>query len=98
MNNDAPEVKDTTETESVTLTKEELARLLAEAVAAAKPEAGHRAWATKPVPSAMTQFTEWIAREYPELELDPTDGREQRLVMIASKAYRYFQGSDLRVR
>jgi hypothetical protein len=38
----------------------------------------------------MTGFATWIAREFPELgPIDP------RLVTIASKAYRYFQASDL---
>jgi hypothetical protein len=50
----------------------------------------YRAYITKPVPSAMTGFTAWIAREFPEFgELDP------RLVTVASKCYRHFQKSDL---
>jgi hypothetical protein len=45
----------------------------------------------------MAQFARWIEREYPELgAVDPK--RDARLVMIASKAYRAFQGSDMRVR
>jgi hypothetical protein len=63
----------------------------------ARSESGHRAWATKEIPSAMAQFARWIEREYPELgAVDPK--RDARLVMIASKAYRAFQGSDMRVR
>jgi len=56
---------------------------------------GHRQWAAKPIPSAMAYFTRWIAREFPELDIDPEDDVNQRLVTIASKAYGYFQGSDL---
>ena len=40
--------------------------------------------------TGMTGFTAWIEREFPEFgEVDP------RLVTVASKAYRYFQSSDL---
>jgi len=56
---------------------------------------GHRAWATKAITPAMVKFTQWIAREYPELEVDPDDEDTMRLVMIASKAYGFFQSSDL---
>jgi hypothetical protein len=38
----------------------------------------------------MASFAKWISREYPEFgEVDA------RLVTVASKAYRYFQASDL---
>jgi len=66
-------------------------------------EKGHRAYATKDVPRAMIQFAKWIAREFPELkvELDEKTGRAtdgtERLVTIASKAYKAFQASDLNV-
>jgi hypothetical protein len=52
---------------------------------------GHRMWATKEIPGAMLRFTKWINREFPEFggDVDP------RVVMVASKAYRYFQNSDL---
>jgi hypothetical protein len=70
---------------------------LALALAKATPvrESGHRAWATKDVPRAMVQFARWIAREYPDLY--PDGEVDARLVMIASKAYRFFQSSDLNV-
>jgi hypothetical protein len=54
---------------------------------------GYRAWATKPITSAMVGFTAWIAEAYPELDVDPDSEREMRLVMIASKAYNYYQSS-----
>jgi hypothetical protein len=63
----------------------------------AKPKServtGYRAWATKPITSAMVGFTAWIAEAYPELDVDPNSDREMRLVMIASKAYGFYQGS-----
>lgn len=66
------------------------------AAAAKEPRVlGHKAYATKAVPGAMVQFTEWIAREYPELKVDKTKDRDRRLIMIASKAYTFFQKSDL---
>lgn len=38
----------------------------------------------------MTEFATWIEREFPEF------GKvDARLVTVASKAYRYFQSSDL---
>jgi len=58
---------------------------------------GAQQWAAKPIPRAMVQFTQWIAREYPGLEIDPSDDATMRIVMIASKAYGYFQSSDLNV-
>jgi hypothetical protein len=65
----------------------------AKAKAATPRVTGHRQWANKPVPQAMLQFSQWIAREFPEIaQIDP------RLVMIASKAYGAFQKSDMRVR
>jgi hypothetical protein len=54
---------------------------------------GYRAWATKPITSAMIGFTAWIAEAYPELEVDPDSDRDMRLVMIASKAYSYYQAT-----
>jgi len=83
--------------------KDALAAALAAELAKrpAKPESGYRAWATKDVPSAMVYFAKWISREFPELgiELNPETGRAdeklERLVTIASKAYKYFQASDL---
>jgi len=73
--------------------KDALAAALAAKLAeAAKPVkvTGHRAYATKEIPSAMVGFTKWIEREFPEIEnVDP------RLVTIASKCYKYFQSSDL---
>jgi hypothetical protein len=64
------------------------------AAKAPKPErvTGHRAWATKEVTPAMVKFSRWIEREYPELF---PKGIDDRLVMIASKAYGYFQSSDM---
>jgi hypothetical protein len=59
----------------------------------ARKEGGYRAWATKDVTPAMEAFTCWIAREFPEL--GALTARDARLVMIASKAYKAFQGSDL---
>jgi hypothetical protein len=59
---------------------------------------GHRAWATKPITPAMVGFTAWIAREYPDLEIDPDSDNDMRIVMIASKAYSYFQSSDMNVK
>jgi hypothetical protein len=57
---------------------------------------GARAYAEKPVTPAMANFTRWIAREFPELHVDSQkDSRDARLVMIASKAYGFFQSSDL---
>jgi len=57
---------------------------------------GPAIWATKEVTPAMANFTRWIAREYPDLKIDTKPGsRDARLVMIASKAYRFFQASDL---
>jgi hypothetical protein len=53
---------------------------------------GHRQWATKPIPRAMLQFTEWIEREFADVFGENVD---PRLVMIASKAYGFFQKSDL---
>jgi hypothetical protein len=41
----------------------------------------------------MVQFTKWIEREFPELG----GNVDARVVMIASKAYRAFQASDLNV-
>jgi hypothetical protein len=55
---------------------------------------GHRQWATKPVTPAMLKFSTWIEREFPELG-KVTGDRDQRLIMIASKAYTAFQSSDL---
>jgi len=53
-------------------------------------ESGHRRYLTANVPTAMVGFTAWIEREFPEFgKLDA------RLVTVASKAYRYFQKSDL---
>jgi hypothetical protein len=52
---------------------------------------GYRAWATKPVTPAMEKFSTWIRREFPEV----ADKVDDRVVMIASKAYGYFQSSDL---
>jgi hypothetical protein len=81
-----------------------IAEIVAEAVAsalaaerAARPvapvkEAGYRAYATKEVPRAMVQFTEWINREFADLY---PEGVDSRLVTIASKAYKAFQSSDL---
>jgi hypothetical protein len=72
--------------------------------ASAKPvtvERGYRAYATKATPTAMDYFARWISREFPELgiALDPTTGRAddrtERIVTIASKAYKAFQASDL---
>ena len=65
-------------------------------------EKGHRAYATKDVPRAMIQFAKWIAREFPELKVElDENGRAsdatERLVTIASKAYKAFQASDLNV-
>jgi hypothetical protein len=62
------------------------------APAPAKRERGHRQFATKAVSATMKAYTEWIAREFPEV--GPVD---ERLVMIASKCYRAFQDSDLNV-
>jgi len=75
--------------------KDALAAALAAKLAETKPvkETGHRAYATKPVTDAMVKFTEWINREFPELGGDV----DARLVMIASKAYKWFQSSDLNV-
>jgi hypothetical protein len=42
----------------------------------------------------MVGFTAWIAQEFPELNIDPDNEREMRLVMIASKAYSYYQATD----
>jgi hypothetical protein len=58
------------------------------------PYARYRQWATKPVTRAMVDFSKWIEREFPELG-KVTDERNQRLIMIASKAYGAFQASDL---
>jgi hypothetical protein len=46
----------------------------------------------------MVGFTAWIAREYPDLEIDPDSDNDMRIVMIASKAYSYFQSSDMNVK
>jgi hypothetical protein len=55
---------------------------------------GARIWASKDVTPAMAGFTKWIAKNFPELKVDAKPGsRDARLVMIASKAYRYFQAS-----
>ena len=62
----------------------------ANAPAKAPAEPGYRRYATAEVPAAMTMFSRWISREFPELgAVDP------RLVTIASKCYRYAQSSDL---
>lgn len=61
------------------------------APAPAKAEPGHRRYATAEVPSAMVGFTKWIRREFPEWDTFTTE----RQVTISSKAYRYFQSSDL---
>jgi hypothetical protein len=55
---------------------------------------GAQQWATKPITSAMVGFTAWIAANYPALEVDPKSDRDMRLVMIASKAYGYYQASE----
>lgn len=62
------------------------------APASAKAEPGYRAYATKEIPSAMTGFAAWISREFKDIF---PDGVDPRLVTIASKAYRYYQSSDL---
>jgi hypothetical protein len=64
----------------------------APAPAPAKRKRGHRQFATKAVSPTMKAYTEWIAREFPEV--GPVD---ERLVMIASKCYRAFQDSDFKV-
>jgi len=68
--------------------------VLPKAEATPKPErvTGHRAYVDKPIPDAMVKFTAWIEREFSDLY---PDGVDPRLVTIASKAYRFFQVSDL---
>jgi hypothetical protein len=64
------------------------------AAAAKEPRVlGHKAYATKELPRAMRQFSDWIAREYPEM--GKITDRDKRLIMIASKAYTFFQKSDM---
>ena len=49
----------------------------------------YRRYATAGPLRAMAQFTEWIEREFPEFgKLD------YRVVTVAFKCYRAFQGSD----
>jgi hypothetical protein len=88
--------------EAIKKQSEALARELAKAEKskpAPKPVApkvervtGHRSYATKEITPAMIRFTEWINREYADLY---PKGVDARLVMIASKAYGFFQASDL---
>ena len=78
----------------------ELEAKLAEATARASRPDGYRAYATKETPRAMREFASWIAREFPELKIATgpdgrADERTERLVTIASKAYKSFQSSDL---
>lgn len=73
-----------------------------EAAIASRGNSGPGNYGTKDIPRAMVGFTKWIAREYPGLgialgENGRADDRTERLVTIASKAYRYFQSSDLNV-
>lgn len=74
--------------------KAALAAAVAEALAKSGRVTGHRAYATKEISPACAQYAKWISREYPELY--PTiDDVDARLLMIATKAYRWFQKSDL---
>ena len=52
----------------------------------------YRRYATAEAPAAMVGFSKWISREFKDVF---PDGVDPRLVTIASKAYRYYQASDL---
>jgi hypothetical protein len=74
-----------------------IAAKVAEAVAAAtaklpKHEPAYRAYATKEISPACVQYAKWLNREFADLY---PDGVDARLLMIATRAYRWFQQSDL---
>jgi len=51
---------------------------------------GHIAWATKPIPADLVDYTEWLEENFPEVgDIDP------RIVAIAVRTYRFFQKSNL---
>jgi hypothetical protein len=56
---------------------------------------GHKQWSSKAITPVMAGFTAWIAREFPELKVKADDEKMIRLVTIASKAYNFYQKSDL---